>query len=1071
MNIRIHARTILLASLLSGPAWAANFYVRTSGNDLNAGTSPATALRTVQRALQLAQPGDVIYVGRGTYTGALTTVRAGTASGRIRLVGDHTGAFTGDRGTPTISVQGGSVTIAHDNIDFERFTLTGTATVVASGANNITFRSVTVRDGTILLNVTGGSTSLVSCTLRNGRDDAVVITNAGRVTINASTIRDLAGSGVVVNGSSALATVDRNTFLNLRGAAAEAGAGTLSLLNNLIRASATGVSATGGTSTIVNNTFFQVASGVVQTGGTMTLRNSILTQSTTALQTSGGTLTHSNNLYWLNGTDHSGVVAAASDVFADPRFVNASRDWRIQNSSPAIDTGFDARSLTTLDRNGATRPRGPAFDIGAYEITGAAANVPYAADFESGSAGPEWTSSTTNTSAGTTRFAGPYAAQTLGLRLNTTPGQDYVLIFDAWLFNTWDGDNTQWGPDYFAVAIDGSPEFRATYAANGFAFPWNWPDRPELSRTDVYGGGGADAVFRSVVVPFTAENSVTFINFTGENLQGWADEGWGVDNVRVVRAAEADAHTPKFVEAGRLNGFGQTVSSGEPSGLFAGDLNADGFLDIIQTGGATTRLSRNTGSGFSTAAFGTFIRQGALGDFTGDGMLDFFGFPSSSAATFMMNVGGTLVESRIGLSRPSNGEGLAAGDINRDGWLDAHIFAANGNWSAIPGVDAEALAESVAEVAGVQSVARAVQASQVELSSAVAPSGGLIWTVAQSPLPNSGIDAGNGEFASSVDVNNDGYPDFFYHYGSGRLLLSKGDGTYDSDSRGISIVTGNNDRAGSAWGDFNNDGNVDLFVARRNGNAPYLWVNPGPVGSFTNQAVARGINPNAGTVAGAWGDYDNDGDLDLIVTPTNGTVRLYQNQGPPGYTFIERDREGVSIEARGGDALFADVNNDGALDLALTTENSAFQSALFLNQMSSDRSLTVRLLGRGPGGINRAGVGTALFLHDAASGQFVARRDIGIAKGHGQEPIWAHFGGVDPSRTYEVRFMSRGREVRVPVTPAVASTTIGLTTIPRMATINEPLINQRPRVISWGERSREDAEQSRLEQLRRTLGR
>ncbi len=1026
---------MLALAIPGGNAWAVNYYVRATGVDTNDGKSAATAFKTVQKAMSVAAAGDVIYIGKGTFTGAVTSVRAGTATNKIRLFGDTTGAYTGDKGTPTLNTtSGATVTITHDNIEFQAINITGTVSpVVWSGAGGA-LRSLNVSKGSSgTIRLSAGSLLLASVKVLNGTSDALTVTG-GTLTLNTCTVYKNAGRGVVVNGAAASAVLDRNTFYTNTGYTVELLAGSLTMTNNLVRNTTNGVRVAAGTAQIWNNTFFAAGSnGLLQAGGTVTAQNNIFTQVTNALVYTAGTLTHNNNLYWNNTVNYTGTVAATKDVASDPKFISAS-NWGLQTSSPAIDMGATT-TLTALDRTGAARPRGPAYDIGAYEVTGPSKTVPYFTDFEAtGTPGTEWTSTAVLTSTQSTRFAGPFANATLGLRLTTTPGTDYTLIFDVYFLATWDGDSTTYGPDYFGVGVDGEVMLRSTYAYPGYAFPWSWPDQPETWRGAFTGITNQVGVMRSVVVDFTAENAVTFVTFFGENLQGWSDEGWGIDNVRVVTAANAAAYRPAYEESGRLSGFDQVVSSGEAAGLFWGDFDADGRQDAIQGGGATSRLSLNTGGSFLTSTFTNVVRQGAIADFNNDGTLDFWGIGPSDALTLFLNSGSAAFTSNPMTSkRISNNEGLAAADMNGDGYCDLAVFAGSGNFAYM--ADPSLAADPTALVAGSKAPAM------------------IGWSLSNTVFPTSALDAGNGNFCSSADVNNDGYPDFFYHYSTGRLFLSNGDGTYTSNSRGIKVVTGESDKAGSVWGDFDNDGNVDLFVASRNSAAVSLWKNPGGTANFTDVASARGIAPGAGVLGCDFGDYDNDGNLDLYLTLTTGQAILYRNQGPPSYDFVAQPLSGVAVETRGGDVSFIDVDNDGNLDLALTSENSAYPSLLYENQNANPNFLLVRVLGRGPGGINKAAVGTRVELWDSSNKKFIARRDIGAAKGYGgQSELIAHFGGVKTTSAYTLRIISGSKSYAVSgIVPGSVTTTISAEVIPQMYTFDESKYVQGVKIVRWRE--------------------
>ncbi len=127
------------------------------------------------------------------------------------------------------------------------------------------------------------------------------------------------------------------------------------------------------------------------------------------------------------------------------------------------------------------------------------------------------------------------------------------------------------------------------------------------------------------------------------------------------------------------------------------------------------------------------------------------------------------------------------------------------------------------------------------------------------------------------------------------------------------IVNDVGSSSGCAWGDYDNDGDLDLFVANAGGENNFLYRNDGAAGFFkiTTGAI---VNSGGNSFGASWGDYDNDGDLDLFVSNDGGNNFLYENNGNGSFTRINT---GAIVEdgSRSFGSSWGDYDNDGDLDL------------------------------------------------------------------------------------------------------------------------------------------------------------
>ena len=121
----------------------------------------------------------------------------------------------------------------------------------------------------------------------------------------------------------------------------------------------------------------------------------------------------------------------------------------------------------------------------------------------------------------------------------------------------------------------------------------------------------------------------------------------------------------------------------------------------------------------------------------------------------------------------------------------------------------------------------------------------------------------------------------------------------------------------ASWGDYDNDGDLDLYVGNESSQAisaaNQLFRNNGD-GTFTDVAAAAGVLNHLYSKAVIWGDYDGDRWPDLYVSNHGGRNRLYHNNGNGTFTNVARAL-GVDGPVASFPAWFWDVDNDGILDL------------------------------------------------------------------------------------------------------------------------------------------------------------
>jgi hypothetical protein len=182
-------------------------------------------------------------------------------------------------------------------------------------------------------------------------------------------------------------------------------------------------------------------------------------------------------------------------------------------------------------------------------------------------------------------------------------------------------------------------------------------------------------------------------------------------------------------------------------------------------------------------------------------------------------------------------------------------------------------------------------------------------------------DSGLGKGVAWADVDNDGYVDLYVSNkgGANKLYLNQGKGQFiditEQAGRGIDY-TGFS--MGSVFGDYDNDGLVDLYLAtggRYEIEANRLFKNLGN-GKFVDVTNKAGVGLKEFTYSASFVDYDNDGYLDLYCANYGPGAKnvLYRNQGDGTFTDVT-DKAGVGDLSWSWMGVWADVNGDNYQDL------------------------------------------------------------------------------------------------------------------------------------------------------------
>lgn len=288
--------------------------------------------------------------------------------------------------------------------------------------------------------------------------------------------------------------------------------------------------------------------------------------------------------------------------------------------------------------------------------------------------------------------------------------------------------------------------------------------------------------------------------------------------------------------------------------------------------------------------------------------------------------------------------GAAAGDFNRDGWMDLFVTAANRNYlylndgrgkfrdaSAAAGI--ELLNSGAGPLAldydndGDTDLFIAGVGQQILLENRLVPDGKLIFN-------DISLEAGVamqafGFSAAAADVNGDGRPDIYVasynQYGQvvpdswfratngtpNLLFINQGNGTFREEARKWGVADARWSYA-AAFADINDDHKPDLFVANDFGEKA-MYINKGD--RFVDEAGTRGLLDPGNGMGVAFGDFNNDGRLDIHATNMSSTAgnrivsRLFPNQGAKDNVW-KKLAAGNNLFENLGQGMYRDVTAD-----------------------------------------------------------------------------------------------------------------------------------------------------------------
>lgn len=431
-------------------------------------------------------------------------------------------------------------------------------------------------------------------------------------------------------------------------------------------------------------------------------------------------------------------------------------------------------------------------------------------------------------------------------------------------------------------------------------------------------------------------------------------------------SSEGSVNLPTFADVSDEVGIGDVVGLGQTAAW--GDFNGDGCQDLIVANadvGSSFRnvfLFKNNCNGkFSDVTAGSGIldlphRSAAWADFNNDGFLDLVvGTIMAGAPPILYkNQGGGIFDD-VSLEAGITKEGGIVGhtiwvDYDRDGWVD--LFQANETFvveSFLYHNEGDGTFKEVSEGSGL---------GEFNITNSA------IW----------------------FDFNNDGFPDLFLaNKGLNKLYLNNGNGTF-TDITDDAQVGGDPEwnSVAACVGDFNGDRFFDLYVVNISSPRNALYRNNSD-GTFTDITFEAGTEDVGDGRTCAWVDFDNDGRLDLFTTNHVKPNRLFRNRGNGNFIDVASE-VGIESPIDVFAATWGDYNNDGFMDVFL---NGHSGTGLMENSGTQNNFLIIKLIGNGQT-TNTSAIGTRVAVSTPSGIQI---REVSGGRGCcEQDMLPIHFG-------------------------------------------------------------------------------